>query len=202
MESTFLNITVMGLDSGKIRQEIRKNLRNGRIRSKTLADEVIKKIGSEKTVYKEIRNMVESGEIQKIEHNRADIEYEFISLSELIKRTHELFSNQLNEINQSLKKFQGRFENEKMRPSYIEHLMTIVQDMRRLLNCEARLRIHATIPAFKKSDSYSKIKEQIEEIWEILIPLIDRNPEEKFVKELLYNFRFVSIRELKPINKN
>jgi len=76
MESTFHIVTVMALDSEEIRHEIREILKSGRTRGKKLADQIIEKIGSEKTVYREIRLMCDSGEIRKMEYNRANIEYE------------------------------------------------------------------------------------------------------------------------------
>jgi len=49
---------------------------NGKIRGSELAKRVIKKVGNEKTVYRKISELVESGEIEKKVHSRSHIEYE------------------------------------------------------------------------------------------------------------------------------
>ena len=59
----------MALDTEKIRHEIREFLSdNGKSRSKDIADRVLSLgIGSEKTVYHEIKEMWISGELDKTE---------------------------------------------------------------------------------------------------------------------------------------
>jgi hypothetical protein len=46
---------------------------NGKIRGTELAKRVIKKVGNEKIVYREIGALVESGEIEKKIHSRSHI---------------------------------------------------------------------------------------------------------------------------------
>ena len=54
----------MDKNSEIIRTEVIRILNeNGKIRSNELAKRVIKKVGNEKTVYREISQLVESGEI-------------------------------------------------------------------------------------------------------------------------------------------
>ncbi|MDC0330427.1 hypothetical protein OAN18_06060, partial [Nitrosopumilus sp.] len=82
----------MDKNSEIIRIEIIRILNeNGKIRGTELANRVIKKVGNEKTVYREISSLVETGEIEKKVHSRAHIEYELINL-------HESANNQLKNL--------------------------------------------------------------------------------------------------------
>jgi len=73
----------MDKNSEIIRIEILRILNeNGKIRGNELAKRVIKKVGNEKIVYREISSLVEAGEIDKKVHSRAHIEYELINLDE------------------------------------------------------------------------------------------------------------------------
>ena len=59
----------MDKNSEIIRTEVIRILNeSGKIRSNELAKRVIKKVGSEKTVYREISELVESGEIERTIH--------------------------------------------------------------------------------------------------------------------------------------
>ena len=70
----------MDKNSEIIRIEIIRILNeNGKFRGTELANRVIKKVGNEKTVYREISSLVETGEIEKKVHSRAHIEYELIN---------------------------------------------------------------------------------------------------------------------------
>ena len=74
---------IMDKNSEIIRTEVIRILNeSGKIRSNELAKRVIKKVGSEKTVYREISELVESGEIERTIHSRSHIEYELINLHE------------------------------------------------------------------------------------------------------------------------
>ena len=188
MESTFYLVTVMALDSDKIRHEIREILRSGHTRGKQLADQVIEKIGSEKTVYREMKNMCDSGEIRKIEHNRANIEYELVNLSDYVDNNLKQVLDFLDNVNDSLKRYDDRIKNEKITLQYIERLAGLVFDIKRLQNCESRLRILSLFPAFEKSKMFSEIHDKKEKTWKFLISLIAHNPESNFVNEMLVNF--------------
>jgi len=188
MESTFYGVTVMGLDSDKIRHEIREILRSGHTRGKQLADQVIEKIGSEKTVYREMKNMCDSGEIRKIEHNRANIEYELVNLSDYVDNNLKQVLDFLDNVNDNLKRYDEQFENKKITLQYIQRLADLVFTIKRLQNCESRLRILSLFPAFEKSKMFSEIHDKKEKTWKFLISLITHNPESQFVNEMLINF--------------
>ncbi len=86
----------MDKNSEIIRIEIIRILNeNGKIRGTELANRVIKKVGNEKTVYREISSLVETGEIEKKVHSRAHIEYELINL-------HESANNQLKNLHKEI----------------------------------------------------------------------------------------------------
>ena len=90
----------MDKNSEIIRTEIVRILNeNGKIRGTELAKRVIEKVGNEKTVYREISALVETGEVEKKVHSRAHIEYELINLYESVS---EQLKNLHKEINLSL----------------------------------------------------------------------------------------------------
>jgi hypothetical protein len=187
----------MGLDSEKIRHEIRRNLRNGRSRSKKLADSVLKKVGSEKTVYREIKAMYESGEIRKIENNRADIEYELVDVTEAIENNFRIISKQLSEIHQRLENLSIKFENKQ----YLQRLYAIVSTIKQVQSLQTRIRLLSMDPAFERSKSFNGIKNKIDETWRLLLLLIEKQPEEQFFHEVMMNFPYTKIMEVTPLNK-
>ena len=188
MESTFYLVTVMGLDSEKIRHEIRHVLKSGRTRGKKLADQVIEKIGSEKTVYREIQQMHDSGEIRRIEINRANVEYELVKLSDYVNDNLKQVLDFLDNVNDGLKRYDDQFKNKKITPLHIQRLAELVINIKRLQNCESRLRILSFFPVFRKSKMFSEIQDKKEKTWKFLISLIAHNPESNFVNEMLINF--------------
>ena len=87
----------MDKNSEIIRIEIIRILNeNGKIRGTELAKRVMEKVGNEKTVYREISALVESGDIEKRVHSRAHIEYELVNL-------YESVNNQLKNLHRKLK---------------------------------------------------------------------------------------------------
>ena len=77
----------MDKNSEIIRIEIIRILNeNGKIRGTELAKRVIEKVGNEKTVYREISSLVETGEIEKKVHNRAHIAVSYTHLTLPTKR--------------------------------------------------------------------------------------------------------------------
>jgi hypothetical protein len=186
----------MSLDSDKIRQEIRKFLQsNGRSRSKKLADEVIKKVGSEKTVYREIKLMYESGEIKKTEKNRAEIEYELVEYAKIMENNFKTLSKQLEEVSTDFLKFKEWVVSKKPMPHYLPKLFTFVQTIKRLNNIETRLRIISGFPAFQNSKSIPILQKQIDNIWSKILSLINHLEDDKLISELFMNFPYVKIVE-------
>ena len=201
MDSTFHIVTVMPLDTAKIRHEIRNVLKSGLTRSTKIVEKVKKKVGSEKTIYRQIQEMRDLGEIRPIEYNRAHIEYELIQLSDYVEKNLQVISNFLNEVNDDLTTFHEQL-NQKTKPIYLQRLSTIVFNIKRLQNIETRLRILSIFPAFEKSKSYSKIEKEIVNTWKSIDGLIGHNKEKQFVNEILMNFNFIRLGKVKVIEKS
>ncbi len=85
----------MALDSAEIRREIRNILtKNGPTRGKELADQVIGKgIGSQKTVYREIKTMCDDELLERIEYNRGNVEYELRDISVSIEKRLKFYED-------------------------------------------------------------------------------------------------------------
>ncbi len=195
MDSTFHIVTVMPLDTVKIRHEIRKVLKDGATRSTKIVEKVKKKVGSEKTIYHQIQEMTRSGVLHANEYNRAHIEYDLVKQSKNIKNTLEDLSEVLDNINERLDKFQEKIKNKKTMPMYLQRLSTIVMSIKQIQLIEARLRIFSMNPAFKKSNSFVEIKNYTENTWNFIVILISQLHEETFFDELLMNFIPLRIEE-------
>lgn len=186
----------MGLDTTKVRHQIRYILRrSGRTRSKKLADEVIKKIGSEKTVYRQIKAMCESGEIRPIVENRADVTYELVKLADYNEKYLEFYLNRLSDIDKRLKTFHEQIMNKDTMPMYIQQLSTIVLTIKQLQKIEARFRMLSIFGSLRNTKSFAEAQTKIEETWKFILGLIGHNPEKHFFQELMINFPVETIIE-------
>ena len=95
----------MDKNSEIIRIEIIRILNeNGKTRGTELAKRVMEKVGNEKTVYREISALVESGDIEKRVHSRSHIEYELVNL-------YESVNNQLKNLHSEVKTIYEEIEN-------------------------------------------------------------------------------------------
>ncbi|KAF6249863.1 hypothetical protein HX860_05190 [Marine Group I thaumarchaeote] len=181
----------MGLDTEEIRNEIKRILeREGIHRSKRLADEVVKKVGSEKTVYREIKAMAESGVIQRTGSGQ-HISYDIPSATE----KHRLVLFHLLEYAENnwehLDRSHFKIVNKKQLVP-LEALMDIVSGIKQLQTIETRFRIFKMYPALKKSKEWDKLEKQIEKNWKSIRALIAHNIERSgksdIVGEVLMNF--------------
>ena len=189
MESTFHIVTVMGLDTRKIRHEIRRILKNGPTRSKDLADNVIKKVGSEKTVYREIKAMNISDEIKKNENNRANITYELVKLSEEVEVPLNNMDKQLDQMSEYLKKSHESLDSKKDFPIFL--LVMMVTTIKELQKFQARMKILSYYPAIKKTKLFEKINLKSEKIWDEIFHLSPDQIDDNLIKELMMNFPYV-----------
>jgi len=203
MESTFHIVTVMGLDTQKIRHEIREYLKiNGRSRGKTIADHVILQgIGSEKTVYREIKEMCNSGELNKTEHNRANIEYDLVSVSNLVENRLAYFQKILDNIDKNFDEFFADMKKPKNEMWKIERLFFIVTRMKQLQTVETLLRIIENHKPFRKSSTYLEQKKKIAKFWKLFYELIFSQPETDFDKEVFRNFTTIMYDKMIPLEK-
>ncbi len=189
MESTFHVVTVMGLDTRKIRHEIRRILKNGPTRSKDLADKVIKKVGSEKTVYREIQAMCISGEIKKNENNRANITYELVKLSEEVEVSLNNMDKQLDQMSEYLKKSSEMLDSRKDFPIFL--LVKMVTAIKELQKFQARMKILSYFPAMKKTKQFKKINLKSEKLWDEIFRISPDQIDDNLIKELMINFPYV-----------
>ena len=188
----------MALDTAEIRREITDILRkNGRVRGKELADQVINRgIGSQKTVYREIQNMSDDGILIRTEINRAKVEYELRELFETIEKQLKFYAYILDEIYDALTELENEMEAKKSEKFYLLRLFDIVSRIKQLQKIETTFRILDAIQPMNKSRHFTRQKKKVEKLWKFIIKLIAKQPEEKFLYELFINFRPISIQKL------
>jgi len=184
----------MALDSAEIRREIINILtKNGPTRGKKLADQVIEKgIGSQKTVYREMKTMCDDELLERIEHNRGNVEYELRDVSVSIEKRLKFYEDVLNEINDALNELNSKMNNTK-RPLYINRLFTIVTRIKQLQKVETSVRIYGMFPTIRKSRYFTRQKKKVEELWKFIFEIVSHQPEEKFLQEMFMNFTPVTI---------
>jgi len=193
----------MALDTEKIRHEIREFLsENGKSRGKSLADHVLSLgIGSEKTVYREIKEMCNSGELNKTEHNRANIEYDLVSVSNLVENRLAYFQNILDNIDENLDEFFADMKNPKKKMQKIQRLFFIVTRMKQLQTVETLLRIIENHKPFIQSKTYLEQKKKITKFWKLFYKLIFTQPESDFHKEVFRNFTTITYGKVISLQK-
>ena len=187
------NYCKMALDTEKIRHKIRQFLSSqGKSRSKDIADFVLSQgIGSEKTVYHEIKEMWRSGELDKTEHNRANIEYELVGVTKTIENRLEYTQHVVDNIEENFANFYAKLKNPKKKMHKLDRLYFIVSRMKQLQTIETLLRIYENHEAFKKSKTYTEQKKKITEFWKRFYEFIFTQPEKDFSYEVFRNFTTV-----------
>ena len=164
---------------------------NGKIRGSELAKRVIKKVGNEKTVYRKISELVESGEIEKKVHSRSHIEYELINLYESVNNQLKNLHKEINIIFEEIVNFQQMSQEEKF--SYHERLRSIIHLIHIIQSTDSIMKLLSFYPAFKKDKMFSQIKRKIDDSWELIMNNITHQPEEDFLNEVLANLRISQI---------
>jgi len=188
----------MNKNSEIIRTEIIRILNeNGKIRSNELAKRVIKKMGNEKTVYREISELVEAGDIERTVHSRSHIEYELINLYESVNTQLKNLHNEINLIFEEIKKFEETNKVENF--SHHERLRTIIHLIHTIQSADGIMKLLSHYPTFKKDRMFSQIKRKISDCWEIIINNIIHQPEEDFLNEIINNLQ-IGRRNLNHVN--
>ncbi|MDW7641460.1 MAG: hypothetical protein SCG72_03540 [Nitrosarchaeum sp.] len=96
----------MVTDTNIIRTEILRVLNeSGKLRGTELTSRVIKKVGNEKLVHREISLLVESGEVERRMFSKAHIEYELINLSESVNNQLKSIHNEIELIFEGINEF-------------------------------------------------------------------------------------------------
>ena len=171
-----------------IRTEVIRILNeSGKIRSNELAKRVIKKVGSEKTVYREISKLVESGEIERTIHSRSHIEYELINLHESVNNQLKNLHNEVNLIFEEIRKFNQTSKEEKF--SYHERLRNTIHLIHTIQSTDSIVKLLSYYPTFKKDRMFSQIKRKISDCWEMMMNNIIHQPEENFLNEIIKNLQ-------------
>jgi len=178
----------MNSDSNVIRVEILRVLNeSGKIRSSELTSRVIKKVGNEKMVHREISLLVESGEIERKILSKSHIEYELINISESANNQLKSMHKEIETIFEEIKEF-----NEITRQNTIEfqdrlreviHLIHIIQ------STEGVIKILSYYPIFKKDKMFSQITRKINDCWENIMDCIVHQQEEEFLNDVISNLR-------------
>ena len=182
----------MGNDLKIIRTEIMRILNeNGKTRSNELVKRVIKKVGNEKMVYREISSLVESGEIEKKVISKSHIEYELINLSQTVNEQLRKLHKELSLTLDELTKYHE--EISQIKSDYDQRLRTIIDFIHALQSIEGIMRLLSYYPAFKKDKMYSQISRKINDYWESVMEFITHQPEEEFLNRVLANMRINQI---------
>ncbi|MEK0319485.1 MAG: hypothetical protein QQN61_00105 [Nitrosopumilus sp.] len=162
---------------------------NGKIRGTELAKRVIKKVGNEKMVYREISALVEAGEIEKKVHSRAHIEYELINLSESVNNQLKDIHKEIDIIFDEITNFDITSKEEKF--SFHERLRSVIHIIHIVQSTDGVMKLLSYYPAFKKDKMFSQINRKMNDCWEVIMSTIVHQPEDYFLNEILANLRIL-----------
>lgn len=188
----------MNKNSEIIRIEIIRVLNeSGKIRGNDLAERVIKKVGNEKTVYREISSLVEAGEIEKEMHGRNYIEYKLVNLSESVNSQLKNIFKEIKIIYDEIVNFYNISKEEKF--SFHERLRSVIHFIHLVQSTDGVMKLLSVYPAFKKDKMFSQINRKINDCWQTIMNIIVHQTEEEFLNEVISNLR-ISRRDYKHIN--
>ena len=175
-----------------IRTEILRVLNeSGKIRSHDLVSRVITKVGNEKTIYREIAELVSAGEIEKKIQNRNHIEYEIVNLYESVNNQLKDLFREISVINQEIINFDSSFENEKF--SYFTRARSVIHFIQIIQSINGIMKLLSVYPTFKKDKMFSQINRKTEDCWKDIMKIIVHQPEEDFLNQVLKNLRVSSM---------
>lgn len=178
----------MNKNSEIIRTEIIRVINeNGKIRSTELAKRVIRKVGNEKTVYREISSLVESGEIEKKIHSRDHIEYELVNLQDSVNNQLKIIHKELSVVFEEIKNFDNISKEEAL--VFHERLRSVIHLIHMVQSMDGIMKILSFYPTFKKDKMFSQIIRRIDDCWKLIMNTIAHQPEEEFLNQILTNIR-------------
>ena len=182
----------MVIDSEIIKTEILRVLNeSGKIRENELTSRVIKKVGNEKMVHREISLLVESGEIDKKMYSKSHIEYELINISKSVNEQLKNIHNDIETVFEEIKKFDETMYQEKM--ILQERVRTTIYFINIIQSTDAVMQLLSNYPTFKKDKMFSQINRKIQDCWENIMKGIAQQPEEEFFNEVIFNLRIPQI---------
>jgi len=182
----------MVTDSNIIRTEILRVLNeSGKIRGSELTSRVIKKVGNEKMVHREISLLVESGEIEKKMYSKSHIEYELINISETVNNQLKSVHKEIEMIFEEIKEFEQFIQQNKI--EYQERLRATIHFIHIVQSTDGVMKLLSHYPTFKKDKMFSQITRKISDCWESIMESIVHQPEEEFLNEVIANLRISQI---------
>jgi len=182
----------MVTDTNIIRTEILRVLNeSGKLRGTELTSRVIKKVGNEKLVHREISLLVESGEVERRMFSKAHIEYELINLSESVNNQLKSIHNEIELIFEGINEFKEVISENKL--EFQERLRTVIHFMHIVQSIDGVMKLLAHYPTFKKDKMFSQISRKISDSLENLMDCIVHQPEEEFLNEVIVNLRVSQI---------
>ena len=182
----------MVTDSNIIKTEILRVLNeSGKIRGSELTSRVIKKVGNEKMVHREISSLVESGEIEKKMYSKSHIEYELINISESVNSQLKSIHKEIEIVFEELKEFTQIMQQNKI--EFQERLRTTIHVIHIVQSIDGIMRLLSYYPTFKKDKMFSQIMRKISDCWEDIMESIVHQPEEEFLNETIANLRISQI---------
>ena len=182
----------MVTDSNIIKTEILRVLNeSGKIRGSELTSRVIKKVGNEKMVYREISSLVESGEIGKKMYSKSHIEYELINISESVNNQLKSVHNEIESIFEEIIEFKNIIQQNKI--EFQERLRITIHFIHIIQSTDGVMKLLSHYPTFKKDRMFSQITRKISDCWENIMDGIAHEPEEEFLNEVIANLRISQI---------
>lgn len=180
------------MDSDIIRTEILRVLNeSGKIRGTELTSRVIKRVGNEKMVHREISLLVESGEVERKMYSKSHIEYQIINISETVNNQLKGVHKEIEIIFEDIKEFKQIIEQNKL--EFQERLRTIIHLIHIVQSIDGVMKLLSHYPTFKKDRMFSQITRKISDCWEGMMEIIVHQPEEEFLNDVIGNLRISQI---------
>lgn len=180
------------MDSDIIRTEILRVLNeSGKIRGTELTSRVVKRVGNEKMVHREISSLVESGEVERKMYSKSHIEYQIINISETVNNQLKGVHKEIEIIFDDIKEFKQIIEQNKL--EFQERLRTIIHLIHIVQSIDGVMKLLSHYPTFKKDRMFSQITRKISDCWEGMMEIIVHQPEEEFLNEVIGNLRISQI---------
>jgi DNA-binding HxlR family transcriptional regulator len=180
------------MDTDIIRTEILRVLNeSGKIRGSELTSRVIKRVGNEKMVHREISLLVESGEVERKMYSKSHIEYQIINISESVNNQLKGVHKEIEVIFEDIREFKEIIEQNKI--EFQERLRTTIHLIHIVQSIDGVMKLLSHYPTFKKDRMFSQITRKISDCWEGMMDVIVHQPEEEFLNEVIANLRISQI---------
>lgn len=182
----------MVTDTNIIRTEILRVLNEGgKMRGSDLTSRVIKRVGNEKMVHREISLLVESGEVGKKMYSKSYIEYELINISESVNNQLKSIHSEINMISEEIKEFMEIIKQNKI--EFHERLSATIHFIHIVQSTDGVMKLLSHYPTFKNDKMFSQITRKISDCFEDIMKIIAHQPEDEFLNEVISNLRISQI---------